>query len=48
MNKEKSRNRPINPETKLMVTRGKGGLGKMGEGEGKMQSSGYGISKSWG
>ena len=50
MNKQtKSRIRSINTEKKLMVARGKDAeeLGKMSEGEWKIQISTYGINKSW-
>ena len=49
MNKQiKSRIRPINTENKLMVARGKMGLGlgKMGEGEQEIQASSSGMNES--
>ena len=49
MNKQTSRNRPINAKNKLMDARQKrdGGMDKMGEGEWKIQVSSYGMNKSW-
>ena len=47
MNKEtKSRTKPINRDNKLMVARGKGvgEMDKMGDREGEIQASRYGIS----
>ena len=48
MKKAKIGIRPINAENKLMVTRGKAGvgMGKMGEGEWEIQAFSYGMNKS--
>ena len=47
MNKQtKSRIRPIKAGNKLMVARGKGEMGEIGEGEWEIQASSYGMNKS--
>lgn len=46
----KSRIRPVNTENRLLIARrkGDGGIDDMGEGEGEVQASSYGVGKSWG